>query len=492
MPIYKKLPPSARSLSASLRDIGYSLETAVADILDNSISAEATRIDIICDMVTNQPILSILDNGWGMGENELENAMRHGTIATEVERSPTDLGRFGLGLKTASFSQCRQLTVVSVQNGQYCGAEWDLDLVKEDDDWTISILNEQDIKNIPYIESLRDNGTLVLWRKMDRLFETEQKHKRDELISEKLAILRNHLELVFHRFLDGEFLKGKKLSITVNNHPLEAFDPFCKKSHPQCLPVENIVLDSKMMYIKPFILPYYSRLSAHDHERYKNRSDFLSNQGVYVYRNGRLMAWGSWFRLIPKGESTKLARIQIDFPSSLDDFWTIDIKKSTARPPQCVRDRLWQILPKIKEGSQSIIKRRGKADIDDRKYPIWERYELDECIKYAINIEHPLIKKFFDKLDENEVRILKNILESISSAIPVTSIYSDHATKPNWIENEVLSEEEILDKLKSLHMILFENSTPDKDHFIDIINSMPRIFSNNMDIVQKYVEEEMS
>ena len=165
------LPPSARSLSASLRDLGYSLETAVADIIDNSISAQATSIDIMCDMSFESPVLAILDNGTGMSENELLAAMRHGTSGPEIERLRTDLGRFGLGLKTASFSQCRQLTVVSAQGGQLCGAEWDLDVVNDEDDWVISVLENSDILNIPFAELIGTDGTLVLWRKIDRLFE---------------------------------------------------------------------------------------------------------------------------------------------------------------------------------------------------------------------------------------------------------------------------------------------------------------------------------
>lgn len=129
------LPPSAACLSASMRDLGYSLEAAVADLIDNSISADASKIDIFCEPSVPQPVLVILDNGRGMDAAELLAAMRHGAANPRMERSPRDLGRFGLGLKTASFSQCRSLTVVSAKDGSLSGAEWNLDVIDQADDW---------------------------------------------------------------------------------------------------------------------------------------------------------------------------------------------------------------------------------------------------------------------------------------------------------------------------------------------------------------------
>lgn len=486
------LPPSARSLSASLRDLGYSLETAVADIIDNSISAQATSIGIICDMSLESPVLAILDNGTGMNEDELLAAMKHGTSGPEVERLRTDLGRFGLGLKTASFSQCRQLTVVSARDGQLCGAEWDLDVVKDEDDWVISVLEHSDIPNIPFVERLGADGTLVLWRKIDRLFEEEQKNKRDELINENLSVLGNHISLVFHRFLDGEFQGREKISISINGDQIESFDPFCKKSGSQWI-IENekITLNGESILINAYILPHFSRLSARDEEYYKNRSDFLSNQGAYVYRNGRLMAWGDWFRLMPKGESTKLARVQIDFSSALDNVWTIDIKKSSARPPHLVRERLKQILPEISDGSKRIYKKRGQKLLSDIKAPIWDRFEERDGIHYAINRDHALVRALSDKFSEDESRSLDILLDSIASALPVASIYDDYATKPRLVETEDASNEALWAKLRDLRLALFKDSVPDREMFLDVVQSLQRVFGNKMALVEKFVREEM-
>jgi hypothetical protein len=158
------LPPSAASLTASLRDLGYSLETAVADLIDNSISADAAVVEIFCDVSRNAPVLMIADDGRGMTESEVIAAMRHGATDPRKKRGPKDLGRFGLGLKTASFSQCRRLTVVSAINGERAGAEWNLAQVEKDDDWFIAVLEPQEIADQPFIEILGDAGTLVIWR----------------------------------------------------------------------------------------------------------------------------------------------------------------------------------------------------------------------------------------------------------------------------------------------------------------------------------------
>src|SRR5690606_22121798 len=128
-------------------------------------------------------------------------AMRHGTRNPRLSRAPDDLGRFGLGLKTASFSQCRRLTVVSARNGVRVAAEWNLDLVDERDEWIISILDSGEIDLMPFVDCLGTDGTAVVWRSLDRLFEDETGDRRDEIVNEKLDIVEKHLALVFHRFL---------------------------------------------------------------------------------------------------------------------------------------------------------------------------------------------------------------------------------------------------------------------------------------------------
>lgn len=485
------LPPSASSLSASMRDLGYSLETAVADIVDNSISAEATEIAVFCNLSLRAPTLVIIDNGRGMDSETIITAMRHGAANPQLARSPRDLGRFGLGLKTASFSQCRRLTVVSSQNGKRCGAEWDLDLIDKEDDWILSILDDEDIEVLPFIEQLGSNGTIVIWRQLDRLFEDETSQKRDEIVNEKLDILEKHLSLVFHRFLSGELKGRKKIAIGVNGHPVEPFDPFCRKSGAEILPEEIVRIGSDSVHMQPFILPHHSRLSAKDYDYYQSRSDFISNQGAYIYRNGRLMTWGDWFRLIPKGEATKLARVQIDFPSKLDEMWTIDIKKSRARPPRAVRERLRQIIPRITGRSTTVHRGRGQKLFEDVRAPVWERYADQSGIRYSINLNHALVRAVSGRLDEAGSRALRLMVDSIGHALPVEMIYSDYSTQPKDVRNAPVGNEEVIARLRELRLILFGESIPQPGEFMNIIRST-RMFEDKLELVQQFIGEEFA
>lgn len=485
-----RLPPSAASLSASLRDLGYSLETAIADLIDNSISADATCIDIFCVLSETHPTLAVIDNGKGMDSDEILSAMRHGTTALQDKRSPMDLGRFGLGLKTASFSQCRRLTVVSSKQGARCGAEWNLDQICQQDDWIITLLDQADISEQPFIDHLNDNGTIVIWRVLDRLFEDENRHNRDEIVNEKLDVVEKHLSLVFHRFLSGEIKGRNKISVSINGHPVLPFDPFCRKNTAtQVLPEEIVRIGDSAVHMQAYILPHHSKLSAREYDYYQNRSDFISNQGAYIYRNGRMMAWGDWFRLIPKGEKTKLARVQIDFPSSLDEIWTIDIKKSRARPPYQIRERLRQIITHISERSTTVHRGRGQKLFEEIQAPVWERYADHGKIHYALNSEHPLVNKLKQCLNRNEHKILSILLESISASLPVEMIYSDFSTNPRDVKQKIIESSEVANRLMALKEVLFGSGEADAEVFREVVRST-RLFDNHNEIAEQFITEE--
>ena len=244
-----------------------------------------------------------------MTDGELIDAMRHGTGNPRLRRSPQDLGRFGLSLKRASSSQCRSLTVVSAGDGAVCGAEWSLDRIGASGDKILSILDDADIHALPYTERLGTRGTAVIWRQLDRLMEDEAGVRRDELVYKKLAAVCRHLQFVCHRFLSAEVRRHTKISPTINGHQISEFDPFCRNSPAtQALPEDMIRIGEVEVRRQSYVLPRHGRLSVTDYAYYQHRADFVSNHSRHVYRSGRLMAWGDWFRLVPKGEATKLAR----------------------------------------------------------------------------------------------------------------------------------------------------------------------------------------
>lgn len=490
MPYSHDLPPSASSLILSLRDLGYSLESAVADIIDNSITAGATQVDILCDLSLPEPALSIVDNGSGMSRDGLLDALRHGAKGPKADRLPTDLGRFGLGLKTASFSQGRRLTVATKQDGRVAAAEWDLDRVVSEDRWVVQELEDHEIDAIPHIGRMDDQGTLVVWRKLDRLFEDEENQHRDSVVNDKLSALRDHLSLVFHRFLSGD-VPGRKLQILVNGHPLQPFDPFCTHNKAtQKLPKEAVCVQGHRIEIQAFILPHHSKLSEREYDFYRTRSDFISNQGAYVYRNYRLMAWGDWFRLIPKGEATKLGRVKIDFPSALDELWTIDIKKSRACPPRAVRDHIRQILEKITGAAVRVHRGRGQRLYQEIESPLWERYADQGHIRYALNQSHPLIVRLKSQLDEEGARLLTALLEAIPAALPIEYLYADYSSDPKSLISAKMSDEEAIDRLKTFRLNLFTAAEYNAEQFIKIVLSTG-LFNDKMSLVERFAKGEV-
>ncbi|MDC3084563.1 ATP-binding protein [Gammaproteobacteria bacterium] len=482
-----KLAPSAASLSESLRDIGYTLETAIADLIDNSITASATIVRIFINSNSTSPSISIVDNGHGMTQDELREAMKLGTKHTII-RSKDDLGRFGLGLKTASFSQCRKLTVLSKCNSEYSSACWDLDEIDEEDEWYLSILDQTEIKKQISYKELDDykSGTVVIWENLDRLTEGLSGDKLTTNINEKNLILERHLSLVFHRFLSSDVPGRKNLSIYINNHKITSFDPFLKSNMAtRELNREILTIEGEKVSIQPYILPHHSKLSASEHEYYDDRNNFMSNQGIYIYRNSRLMVWGDWFRLINRSESTKLARIQIDFTNHLDYIWTIDIKKSKATLPYSVKEKLRQVIDKIKDSSIQVSRSRGQKLYQEDKIVIWNRYIEDGTIKYRLNQEHPVLKNLKKNISNKQFEELVVYLDLITSELPLEAIYADYSTSARNVRQDEVDEsqaKQLLDNLNSM----FDNKT---EEFNSLLESL-RIFDAHKELLQKYMSQD--
>lgn len=483
------LPPRASALSQSMRDLGYSLETAIADIIDNSITAEASVVDVWCDASEEHPTLAIVDNGRGMDETTLVEAMRYGSRNPRDQRDASDLGRFGLGMKTASFSQCRKLTVVSRQARATAAAEWDLDRLAEDA-WKIGLLDEREVRALPWLDTLGERGTMVLWRKLDRMSEQKSGSSGSALLNEKLARLDQHLSLVFHRFLPSRAGVSGRLSIRINGHPLQGFDPFCRGNKAtQHLPQQHVTIKGHRVPIQAYVLPHHSMLSRTEYDFYRSRSDFISNQGAYVYRNDRLMAWGDWFRMMPKGETTKLARVEIDFPAELDEEWTIDIKKSRAHPPVEVREQLKQIIGRIAEQSRAPYERRGRRLLERENHPVWQRIVEGGRVKYLPSSEHPVIAGFRRRLSNEQKNQFDSVLEMIGSALPLDALQSDLATDPKDLgpENDKLGVAEIQTKLRQLHALMDDRANAEQ--FRTLIWST-RMFEGHEELIEEYIAEQ--
>lgn len=419
--IEKESVPFAPQLIESMRSIGYSFETAIADLVDNSISANATKIDIFLTPGIN-PKLIIFDNGCGMNEKELEEALRYGSKNPILERTNNDLGRFGLGLKSASLSQCRKLIVASKKNDNIFCYSWDLDLVYSKQGWIIMQYDNAEISKLPMIDLFENvnTGTYILLQNFDRI--SSSTNNIENTITNYMSKAIDHLALVFHRFLE------KGTSIYVNNKKIEPIDPFLTSHKATQIMRENSfkICDSTIT-IQPYILPHFNKLTSEDIKKVGGKDDLKNNQGFYIYRNKRLIVSGTWFRLTRKEELGKLARIRVDIPSSLDYMWGIDIKKSSVNLPDLIKQNLYSAIYDSVLKSKKVHEYRGRKTNNDINY-IWDRIETrNKCYEYKINREMPQLKMLESSLNNEQLKLLSVIIENIENYFPIHSVYLDEA-----------------------------------------------------------------
>jgi hypothetical protein len=459
--------PNIGDFIYSLRSVGYSFEIAAADLIDNSITAGASKVKI---NFAPKPTLvfSLLDNGGGMTEEELIEAMRLGSKATAA-RSKDDLGRFGLGLKIASFSQCKKLTVVTKKDSVITARQWDLEFISAKNEWLL--VTPFNIDKLPLADELENQktGTLVCWECIDRVMEESL-----PVIINRLSI---HLALVFHRYLEG--MGKRKLKINVNGQFLAPFDPF-NAAHPatQQFSQEKILFRNQQILVQPYVLPHHSKLSREEYERYATEEGYLRSQGFYLYRLNRILTYGTWWGLHRAADAHKLVRIKVDIPASMDLEWELDVKKSAARPPEGVRFELKRIAAAVGETGSRPYTGRGRKIEDKSINKFWQLVPNNEEISFAVNKQHPLYKDLISKLDSGAVEKLNFYLKGLQAYLPLDAIQFHLQQHPHAVkQQEALTEDDIYnaaDKLKSAGL---------PDEFIkDLLNT--EIFGNKPDLLK--------
>ncbi len=419
----EEITPPEPMLMESMRAVGYTAGAAIADIIDNAISAGASDIAIYFQS-GRQSYVAILDDGSGMDIEVLRSAMRLAGKGPKSHRPDLDLGRFGLGLKTASLSQCRCLTVLSRQNGNTVGACWDLDHLEALGTWSLGFLDTSEMKSIPHVESLEalNSGTLVVWQKIDRIEDISTEASSE--VDKQMQIARDHIALVFHRFLAGEH--GATLRISINETPLVGFDPFLRRHlGTQTGPTETIQLRGESIRVRPFTLPFLKNLHGNDRTLGQVTDGLRDSQGFYVYRAMRLVVWGTWFRIAPKTELGKLARVMVDIPNSLDSEWTLDIKKSTAIPPLEIRSALRKIVERIVEPSRKVFNFRGRKELNSNfEIHVWNLIQIHGTFRYEVNREHPLYQLVRRELPPEGLDLFDQLVSLLESTYPVMDAYN--------------------------------------------------------------------
>lgn len=420
-PSYELLRPDPAGTIESLASLGYNAEAAVADLADNSIAAGAKTVDVVCHWAGGQSHVILRDNGRGMTRAGLLRGLTVGGGGGDL-RDPTDLGRFGMGLKTASFSQAATLVVASrPDDGEWHVGTWDTEHVKKVGDWQL-LLGPP-----PAAEALvraaqkghKGAGTIVLWLGLTHLVAvgaTPSDSFAQQEFYAGVNRIEKHLGMVFHRYLAG---RGR-IAIVLNGRPVPAWDPFLgRRRFVQELPSDP---SPSGLTVQGFVLPHRIRLTDDEYLVAGGPKGWLEQQGFYVYRRNRLIVAGDW--LLPefrKDEKHVLARIAVELPAEQDREWSLDVKKSSAIPPAGAIKQLRRVGKAARARAVSVMNHRGKVVRDRQTVSddhTWQTVRQFGRTRFVVNRQHPLIRDLTDRHPDLR-RDVTAILGMIESALPV-------------------------------------------------------------------------
>lgn len=358
--------PSAKRVITSLRDMGYDFAQAVADVIDNAIEAKASVISVDVEFDGDESWVRIFNNGIGMTPTELREAMRYGSSGRGY--GTDDLGKFGLGLKTASMSQCRRLSVASRHNpdrADIAGYSWDLEHIERTDRW--EILPVDGTKHLIRQPLKESTGTVVLWERLDRIL--GYKHPYGEIARKRLSQtcreIEMHLRMVFHKFLNGE-ARRRPLKIYLNSNPITPWDPFCrqeqntKQLQPIKIPVDYEGISGEIL-VEPFVLPAQDEFSTL--EAFREASGphgWNLQQGLYIYRAERMIQSGGWSNLRNPDEHIKLARVGVRFSPELDEAFKINVAKMRVQLPVSIKDDMKRALASVTRIANDVYRKKPK------------------------------------------------------------------------------------------------------------------------------------
>lgn len=474
---FEMLAPAPSATIESLTGAGYTLKTALADLIDNSITAMASNIWLTFNWDGADSTISILDDGLGMSESELSEAMRPGGKNPLHIRDESDLGRFSFGLKTASWSQARCLSVWTKNKTKISSMRWDLDYVQKHNEWRAlkELNNNGELEILDKVKT----GTYVEWTNLSLPLFKEEKNSsqsRDEFNS-YIEEVSYYLSMIFHRFILGttRFNKNKgPIKIYINGNSIKGWNPFdvSEKVNSQVTPLDEQVYLDKKFQVRGYVLPHKDKLSDLEYQNGGGPNGWLDQQGFYIFRADRLLVSGSWLglgspRAWGKEEQYRLARISVDIPNSQDKDWQLDILKSKAIPPPQLKQKLVLLAERVREDAKKSFIYRGKYGPRPSSpslilQPTWESDTRDNVLIYRINKKHPLIEGFRSKTGSMKSDF-DAVIRLIEESVPVQKIWIDAAeTDQNHAIPYEGRDEELISDLKATFKFLLLSMSRDK------------------------------
>lgn len=447
------LDPDPARIMESLRDTGYDFNTAIADLVDNSIAANASVVKInIVTNPTGEIDVYIADNGCGMDLPGLKNAMRYGS---SERTDPSSLGKFGLGLKTASTAFCRCLSLLSKSStSEYNKVQWDLDEICKINKWKL-LRPEVNLDEVEILEEVTkgQSGTLVIWNKVDRLVKNSYSSgkARQNALERQISGLKQHISMVFERFLDKNFKDAHDIDIFVNGEKMLPWDPFCKRE-----PNSNLVQECNPELILPDETKTKCRVAAYvlprreDFSSQESYSQALINndlEGFYVYRENRLIHHGDWLGIHKNDPHFNLLRIDFSFDHTLDDAFNVDIKKSRIMLDDglfdFLKDQFLQAPRRAAEelyrkGQTSSIKKTATNAHNSSNVNIESKAQkVEQATTEVVNPDKKEVKVSNSQgtFITNTIRIQSSIENNQSRVIPVETIDSNMLWEPTLADN---------------------------------------------------------
>lgn len=478
--------PSAAPVIQALRSLGYNAGTAIADLIDNSLDAKATKILLQFKYFENDGAIIISDNGVGMNEKELQAAMNIGSKDPRVNRQPNELGRFGMGLKTASFSLGKRLSVLTKYNGIYAQRCWDLNHVSKCDAWELFFNIPDEVKQL--MDDIDSNsGTVICIDKLDRFMGAGTINPiQENSFFTKVRRIHHHLEFVFH-----SIIQSSDKQIFINGTQINPWDPFMTK-HSSTLEGEVQVfgVNGNRIKVKYYILPHASFLNEKEYKDAGGSKGWRDHQGFYIYRENRLLHYGDWLGMFQKDASSQLARVRIDLTNSADDDWQIDIKKSTVILPDNAKKRLESIAKFVRKISRDVFYYRTQGSHTNQTFKgslnTWELSGTDEGQQFILNRNHPILSEIHKKIDDETSKLLNLYLKFVQLGSP-SNIIDSPRVEEELLQNVTEATKELVIQFAStLFKLQIVQSI---EQLIDALITQPAFDGLNRKTLKSIIEE---